>query len=94
MGFLLDSTYCRIHLHCGVTKTSKQHYLRNKSLHGYPMFSSKAKIIQVGNGEGFNILLIIAIIIVTIENHMFEIFTMVFEMCENVDLVLDVKMFV
>ena len=36
---------------------SKQCYLRNKSPHGLPKFSSKAKVIQVGNGASDNILL-------------------------------------
>ena len=53
---------------------SKQYYLRNESLHGLPKFNSKAKVIKVGNGESINILLIIPIII-TIQGHMFAIYT-------------------
>ena len=51
---------------------SKRYYLRNKSLHGLPKFSSKAKAGHVGNGESMNILLII-LIIRTIQGHIFEI---------------------
>ena len=45
VGTLLDGTECKIHLDSGATKSfmSKQCYLRNKSLHGLPIFSSKAK---------------------------------------------------
>ena len=51
-------------LDSGATKCfmSKQYYLRDKSLHGLPKFSSKAKVIQVGKGENVNILFIILII--------------------------------
>ena len=69
---LLYVTECQIHLDRGATKSfmSKQCYLRNKSLYGLPKFSSKAKVIQVGNGEGVNILFIIPIII-TVQGHIF-----------------------
>ena len=50
---------------------SKLYYLRNRSPHGLPKFSSKAKVIQVGNGDSVNILFIIPIII-TIQEYMFE----------------------
>ena len=69
---------------------SKQYYLRNKCLHGLPKFSSKAKVIQVGNGESVNILFIIPTI-KAIQGHMFEIYTMVSEICDNMDLMLGFK---
>ena len=69
---------------------SKQYYLRNKSLHGLPNFSSKAKVIQVGNGESVNIMFSI-LIIITIKGHMFEIYGMVFEIYYNEDLNVEVK---
>ena len=65
---------------------SKQCYLRNKSLHRLPKFSSKAEVIQIGNGESVGILLIISIII-TIQGNMFEIYTIVSQIHYNVHLV-------
>ena len=72
---------------------SKQYYRRNKSLHEFPKFSSKANIIQVGNEASANILFIIPIII-TIQGHMFDIYSMVSEIHDSVDLVSSVKTFV
>ena len=72
---------------------SKQYYLRNKIFHGFPKLSSKAKVTQVENGQSVSILFIVAIII-TIQDHMIEIYPMVSEIHGNVDLVLRVKSFV
>ena len=46
--------------------------------------------IQVGNGQYVSVLFVIPIIM-TIENHRFEIFTLVSEIHENVDLVIGIK---
>ena len=46
--------------------------------------------IQVGNGQYVGVLFVIPVII-TIQNHRFEIFTLVLEIHENVDLVLGIK---
>ena len=62
-------------------------------MHGLSKFSSRAKDIQVVNGESVDILFIIPIII-TIEGHKFEINAMASEIHDNVDLVLGVKNFV
>ena len=51
------------------------------------------KVIQAGNGESFNILLIYPIII-TIQVYMFEINTIVSEIHDNINLMLGVKTFV
>ena len=51
MATLLDGTNCkRLERDSGATKSfiSKQYCLKNKYLHGFPEFSSKAKVIQVG----------------------------------------------
>ena len=48
------------------------------------------KIIQVGNGQYVGVLFVIPVI-VTIQNHRFEIFTLVSEIHENVGLVLGIK---
>ena len=75
---LLGSTVCKILLNSGPTKSfiSKQNYLRNKSLHRLPKFSSKAKVVQVSKEASVNILFISSVII-TSHGHKFEIDTMV-----------------
>ena len=55
-----------------------------------PKFTSTTKRIQVGNGQYAGVLFVIPVII-TIQNHRFEIFTLVLEIHENVDLVLGIK---
>ena len=55
-----------------------------------PKFASKMQRIQVGNGKFVSVLFIIPIVI-DIHDHRFEIFTLVSETHENVDLVLQSK---
>ena len=62
-----------------------------KSLHSLPKFASKTERIQVGNGQYVSILFIIPVII-DVHGHRFEIYTLVSEIHENVDLVLGIKM--
>ena len=64
--------------------------MRRKSLHAMPKFTSTTRRIQVGNGQCVGVLFVIPVII-TIQKHRFEIFTLVSEIHENVDLVLGVK---
>ena len=64
--------------------------MRCKSLHSLPKFTSTTTRIQVGNGQYVGVLFII-IIIMTIQNHRFEIFTLVSEIHKNVDLVVGIK---
>ena len=52
--------------------------------------SSSTKRIQVSNGQYVGVLFVIPVII-TIKNHRFEVFTLVSEIHENVDLVLGIK---
>ena len=61
-----------------------------KSLHSLPKFASKTQRIQVGNGQFVSVLFIIPVI-VDIHGHRFEIYTLVSEIHENVDLVLGIK---
>ena len=51
-GKLLDGTECQILLDTGATKSymSQSYYLRCKTLHVLPKFSSNMQRIQVGNG--------------------------------------------
>ena len=94
MATLLDGTDSKILLDIGATKSfmSKQYYLRNKSLHMLPKFGSKANIFSIGNEESDKIFFIFPII-VTIYGHMFELYTMVSEIHDNVDLVIGIQNF-
>ena len=69
---------------------SKSFYMRCKSLHTLPKFTSTMQRIQVGNGQCVGVLFIIPVI-VDIHGHRFEIYTLVSEIHENVDLVLGIK---
>ena len=92
MGELLDGTECQVLLDTGTSKSfmSKSHYLHCKSLHSLPIFASRTQRIQEGNGQIISILFIIPIII-DIHRHRFEIYTLVSEIHENIDLVLGIK---
>ena len=92
MGKLLDGTECQVLLDTGGSKSlmSKSQYLHCKSLHSLPKFASRTQRIQVGNGQCISILFIIPIIL-DIHGHRFDIFTLVLETHENIDLVLGIK---
>ena len=92
MGKLLDGTECQILLDTGVSKSfmSKSHYLCCKSLHSLPKSASKMQRIQVENGPFVSILFIIPII-VDIHGYRFEVYTLVSEIHENIDLMLGIK---
>ena len=91
-GKLLDGTECQILLDTGATKSymSKSYYLQCKTLHALPKFSSSTQRIQVGNGQYVSVLFVIPVII-DIHGHRFEIFTLVSEIHDNVDLVMGMK---
>ena len=55
-----------------------------------PKFTSSTRRIQVGNGQYVGVLFVI-LVIVTILKHRFEIFMLVSEIHENVDLVVGIK---
>ena len=69
---------------------SKSYYMNCKSLHSLPDFLLKTQRIQVGNGQ-FVIVLFIIPVIIDVPGHRFEIYTLVSEIHENVDLVLWIK---
>ena len=69
---------------------SKSHYLQCKTLHALPKFSSSTQRIQVGNGQYVSVLFVIPVII-DIHRHRFEIFTLVSEIHDNMDLVMGMK---
>ena len=91
-GKLLDGMECQILLGTGATKSymSKSYYLRCKTLHALPKFSSNTQRIQVGNGQYVSVLFVIPVII-DVHGHRFEIFTLVSEIHDNVDLVMGMK---
>ena len=92
VGKLMDGTECQILLDTGASKSfmSKSYYLHCKALHSLPKFASKTQRIQVGNGQHISVLFIIPVII-EIAGHRFEIYTLVSEIDENVDLALGIK---
>ena len=92
MGKLLDGTECQILLDTGASTSfmSKLYYMQCKSPHSLPKFTSKTQRIQEGNGQFVSVLFIIPVI-VDINRHSFQIYTLVSEIHENVDLVLGIK---
>ena len=59
-----------------------------KSSHSLPKFASKTQRIQVGNGQCISVFIIP--IVIDIHGQRFEIFTLVSEIYENVDLILGI----
>ena len=92
MGKLIDGKECQILLDTGASKLymSKSYYLKCKSLHNLPKFASKTQRIQVGNGQYVGVLFVIPVI-VEINKHRLEVFTLVSEIIDNVDMVLGIK---
>ena len=91
-GELLDDTECEILIDTGASKSymSKSYNMQCKSLHPMPKFTSTTRRIQVGNGQYVRVLFTIPVII-TIQKHRFDVFMLVSEIHENVDLVLGIK---
>ena len=91
-GKLLDGMQCQILLDTGTTKSymSKSYYLRCKTLHSLPKFSSNTQRIQVGNGQYVSVLFVIPMII-NIHGHRFKIFTLVSKIHDNADLIMGMK---
>ena len=69
---------------------SKSFYMHCKSLHTLPKFAASMQKVQVGNGQCISVLFIIQVIM-EVHGHRFEIYTLVSEIHENVDLVLGIK---
>ena len=92
LGRLLDGTKCQLLLDTGASKSfmSKSFYMQCKSLYTLPKFASTTQRMQVGNGQCVSVLSIIPVIL-DIHGHRFEIYTLVSEIHENVDLVLGIK---
>ena len=69
---------------------SKSYYLRCKLLHNLPKFASKTQRIQVRIGQYVGVFFVIPVI-VEINGHRLEVFTLVPEIFDNVDMVLGIK---
>ena len=89
---MLNGEECQILLDTGVSKSymSKSYYLRCKALHNLPKFASKMQRIQVGNGQYVGVLFVI-LVVVEICSHRLEVFTLVSEIFDNVDMLLGIK---
>ena len=93
IGRLLDGTKCQLLLDTGASKSfmSKSFYMCTVSLCTlYQSLQQLCTRIQVGNGQCVSVLFVIPVII-EVHNHRFEIYTLVSEIHENVDLVLGIK---
>ena len=92
VGKLVDWMECQILLDTGASKSfmSKSYYSCCKTLHSLPTFALKMQRIQVCNGQFVSVLFIIPVI-VEIAGHRFEIYTLVSEIHDNIDLVLGIK---
>ena len=79
-------------LDTGASKSymSKGFYMRHPHLHRYPKFNSKIRNLQVGNGELVAALFIIPFVF-KIGEHLFEVYTLVSEIQQSMDLILGVK---
>ena len=92
-GRLLDGTECQLLLDTGTSKS----FMSKSFLHAMqvtPHFAricfKKHRVYKFGNGQCVSVLFIIPVI-VDIHGHRFEIYTLVSEIHENVDLVLGIK---
>ena len=92
IGKLMNDEECQILLDTGASKSymSMSYYLKCKSLHKLPKFTSKTQRIQVGNGQYVGVLFVIPVI-VEINNHRAEIFMLISEIFDNVDMVFGIK---
>ena len=79
-------------LDTGASKSymSKGFYMRHPHLHKYPKFNSTVKNLQVGNGELVATLFVIPFVF-KIGKHMFEVYTLVSEIQQNMDIILGIK---
>ena len=64
--------------------------MKNTTLHSLPKYDTNIKCLQVGNGNKVATLFVIPVI-VSIRNHRFEIFTLVSEIQDDIDLVFGMK---
>ena len=74
----------------GKSYMSKGFYMRHPHLHKYPKFNSTVRNSQVGNGQLVATLFVIPFVF-KIGKHLFEVYTLVSEIQQNMDIILGVK---
>ena len=91
-AFLMDNTPIKLFFDFGASRSylSKKYYDANKSLHKLPKFSTTCTGIKIGNGSTIPILFVIPIQFMT-HGHVFEIYTIVAEINDGMDLVFGFK---
>ena len=91
-GELLGGGKLDILLDTGASKSymSKAFYLNNPHLHKFPKFQSAIRHLQVGNGALVPTLFVIPLVF-KINGHNFEVYTLVSEIQDKMDLILGVK---
>ena len=79
-------------LDTGASKSymSKGFYMRHPHLHKYPKFNSTVRNLQVGNRELVATLFVIPFVF-KIGRHLFEVYTLVSEIQQNMDIILGIK---
>ena len=90
-AFLMDNTPMKLFFDSGASSyLSKKFYDTNKSLHKLPKFVTSCTGIKIGNGSIIPTLFVIPIQFMT-HGHIFEIYTIVAEIDDGMDLVLASK---
>ena len=91
-GELLGGEKLDILLDTGASKSSlsKAFYMQHAHLHKFPKFQSAIRHLQVGNGALVPALFVIPLVF-KIQGHIFEVYTLVSEIQDKMDLILGVK---
>ena len=91
-GELLGGGKLDILLDTGASKSymSKAFYMSHPHLHHFPKFQSAIRHLQVGNGALVPALFVIPLLF-KIQGHIFEVYTLVSEIQDKMDLILGVK---
>ena len=91
-GRVIGGNSIDILLDTGASKSymSKAYYMNNPCLHSLPKFNTHIKHLQVGNGNKVATLFVIPVLI-SIEEHRFEVYTLVSEIQDTIDLVIGMK---
>ena len=91
-GELLGGGKLDILLDTGASKSymSKAFYMRHPHLHKFPKFQSATRHLQVGNGALVPALFVIPLVF-KIQGHIFEVYILVSEIQDKMDLILGVK---
>ena len=91
-AFLIDNTPMKLFFDSGASRSylSKKYYDANKSLHKLPKFSTTCTGIKIGNGSIIPTLFVIPVQFMA-HGHMFEIYKIVAEIDDGMDLVFGFK---